>query len=113
MVDFDSVLAARKTEKNTQLTTLISNSQPQFKDSIYAQVLAKAHLTLQNNWRVPAGEIKHEGLFPSYHYVWFNGFWSWDSWKHAVGLSHYNTDLAKKQIKLMFCKCVHAGPNPL
>ncbi len=102
MVDFDSVLAARKTEKNTQLTTLISNSQPQFKDSIYAQVLAKAHLTLQNNWRVPAGEIKHEGLFPSYHYVWFNGFWSWDSWKHAVGLSHYNTDLAKKQIKLMF-----------
>lgn len=101
-VDFDSVIEARKTEKNHQLKSLISKRKPQFQDSIYAQVLAKAHLTLQNNWRVPAGEIKHEGLFPSYHYVWFNGFWSWDSWKHAVGLSHYDTDLAKKQIKLMF-----------
>jgi len=57
---------------------------------------------LQNNWRIPAGEIKHEGLFPSYHYKWFNGFWSWDSWKHAVGLSYFNPDLAKKQMKLMF-----------
>ena len=101
-VDFDSVLEARKTEKNIQLKSLITKRKPQFQDSIYAQVLAKAHLTLQNNWRVPAGEIKHEGLFPSYHYVWFNGFWSWDSWKHAVGLSHYDTDLAKEQIKLMF-----------
>ncbi|MFK2818661.1 trehalase family glycosidase [Flavobacteriaceae sp. LMIT009] len=101
-VDFDSVIEARKTKKNDQLKSLISKRKPQFQSSIYAQVLAKAHLTLQNNWRVPAGEIKHEGLFPSYHYVWFNGFWSWDSWKHAVGLSHYDTDLAKKQIKLMF-----------
>ena len=101
-IDFDSVLEARKKEKRNQLTTLFNKRKLQFQDSIYAQVLAKAHLTLQNNWRIPAGEIKHEGLFPSYHYVWFNGFWSWDSWKHAVGLSHYNTDLAKKQIKLMF-----------
>lgn len=101
-VDFDSVLEARKTEKNKQLKALIKKRKPQFQDSIYGQVLAKAHLTLQNNWRIPAGEIKYEGLFPSYHYVWFNGFWSWDSWKHAVGLSHYDTDLAKKQVKLMF-----------
>lgn len=99
---FDTVLQTRKTEKETQLTALINNRKSQFQDSIYAQVLAKAHLTLQNNWRLPAGEIKHEGLFPSYHYVWFNGFWSWDSWKHSVGLSYYDTELAKKQIKLMF-----------
>lgn len=101
-VDFDSVLSARKSEKNTQLKSLIENRKPQFQDSIYAQVLAKAQLTLQNNWRIPAGEISHEGLFPSYHYVWFNGFWSWDSWKHAVGLSYYDLRLAKEQIKLMF-----------
>ena len=101
-IDFDSIVTARKTEKNKQLKSLIENRKLQFQDIIYAHVLAKAHLTLQNNWRIPAGEIKHEGLFPSYHYVWFNGFWSWDSWKHAVGLSHYDTDLAKKQIKLMF-----------
>lgn len=101
-IDFDSVLSARKSEKNQQLKSLIDNRKPQFQDSIYAEVLAKAQLTLQNNWRIPAGEIEHEGLFPSYHYVWFNGFWSWDSWKHSVGLSYYDLPLAKEQIKLMF-----------
>ncbi len=100
--NFKAVLNARKTEKNTQLKSLIENRKPQFSEDIYAEVLTKAHLTLQNNWRIPAGEIKHEGLFPSYHYKWFNGFWSWDSWKHAVGLSYYNTELAKKQMRLMF-----------
>jgi len=101
-VDFDSVLNARKQEKNSQLKSLIDNRKLQFSDTKYAEVLAKAHLTLQNNWRVPAGEIEHEGLFPSYHYEWFNGFWSWDSWKHAVGLSYYDLRLAKEQVKLMF-----------
>ncbi|WP_452222273.1 MGH1-like glycoside hydrolase domain-containing protein [Lacinutrix salivirga] len=100
--NFDSILQARKSEKNKELKALISNRKPQFKDSIYAHVLAKSHLTLQNNWRIAAGELKHEGLFPSYHYKWFNGFWSWDSWKHAVGLSYYNTKLAKNQIRAMF-----------
>lgn len=99
---FTSVLDFRKAEKNTELQSLIKNKRELFSDKIYAEVLAKSQLTLQNNWRIPAGEIKHEGLFPSYHYKWFNGFWSWDSWKHAVGLSFYNTELAKKQIKLMF-----------
>ena len=100
--NFDSVLSVRKSEKNAELQSLISNKRKPFTDSIYSEVLAKAQLTLQNNWRIPAGEIKHEGLFPSYHYKWFNGFWSWDSWKHAAGLSYYNSDLAKKQMKLMF-----------
>lgn len=99
---FNELLSKRKTHKNRQLKKLIDNRKSPFQDSIYAHVLAKAQLTLQNNWRIPAGEIKHEGLFPSYHYRWFNGFWSWDSWKHAVGLSYFDLDLAKKQIKLMF-----------
>ena len=99
---FKSELENRKSEKNGQLQSLIENRKEQFSKDVYAEVLAKAQLTLQNNWRIPAGEIKHEGLFPSYHYKWFNGFWSWDSWKHAVGLSFYNTELAKKQMKLMF-----------
>ncbi|MFT5250424.1 MAG: putative isomerase [bacterium] len=100
--NFDSILSKRKSEKNAELKSLILNKRDLFSDNKYSEVVAKANLTLQNNWRIPAGEIKHEGLFPSYHYKWFNGFWSWDSWKHAVGLSYYNTDLAKKQIKLMF-----------
>ncbi len=101
-IDFDSILSIRKSEKNSELKSLISNKRKPFSDSIYSEVLAKASLTLQNNWRIPAGEIKYEGLFPSYHYKWFNGFWSWDSWKHAAGLSYYNPELAKKQMKLMF-----------
>tara|TARA_R110000787_G_scaffold129264_2_gene241081 strand:- start:6403 stop:8418 length:2016 start_codon:yes stop_codon:yes gene_type:complete len=100
--NFDSILSKRKSEKNAELKSLILNKRDLFSGNKYSEVVAKANLTLQNNWRIPTGEIKHEGLFPSYHYKWFNGFWSWDSWKHAVGLSYYNTDLAKKQIKLMF-----------
>lgn len=101
-IDFNSVFEARKTEKNEQLKSIIENRKSQFKADKYAEVLAKAHLTLQNNWRIPAGELTNEGLFPSYHYEWFNGFWSWDSWKHAVGLSYYNIDLAKNQMRAMF-----------
>ena len=99
---FETVITSRKNEKSSQLQLLIENKKEEFSEDIYSEVLAKSQLTLQNNWRIPAGEIKHEGLFPSYHYKWFNGFWSWDSWKHAVGLSYYNTELAKKQMKLMF-----------
>ncbi len=101
-INFNQLLELRKSEKEQELKQLIENKKEAFKNTQYSEVLAKAHLTLQNNWRIPAGEIKHEGLFPSYHYKWFNGFWAWDSWKHAVGLSYYNTDLAKSQLKLMF-----------
>lgn len=99
---FGSVLKIRKKEKEQQISALIKNFKPQFKDSVYQQVLEKSLLTLQNNWRIAAGELKHEGLFPSYHYQWFHGFWSWDSWKHAVGLSYFNTKLAKNQIRALF-----------
>ncbi|SFS49069.1 MGH1-like glycoside hydrolase domain-containing protein [Lutibacter maritimus] len=99
---FDSVLTIRKLEKEAQFLSLKNNLKSQFKDSIYQQVLAKSLVTLQNNWRIAAGELKYEGLFPSYHYEWFHGFWSWDSWKHAVGLSYFNTNLAKNQMRALF-----------
>ncbi len=101
-IDFDSVLTARNKEKENQLAELIENRKENFNEDKYASVLAKAHLTLQNNWRIPAGQLKHQGLFPSYHYEWFHGFWSWDSWKHAVGISYYNPALAKDQIRAMY-----------
>ncbi|SHJ38352.1 putative isomerase [Arenibacter nanhaiticus] len=101
-INFDSVLEVRKAEKENMLTALIQESRDVFKAPKYAEVLAKAQLTLQNNWRIPAGELKHQGVFPSYHYEWFHGFWSWDSWKHAVGLSGYDSKLAKDQIRAMF-----------
>jgi putative isomerase len=100
--DFKTILEERKYEKEQQLKTLVKNRKPLFNENKYVKVLTKAHLTLQNNWRIPAGELKNEGLFPSYHYKWFNGFWAWDSWKHAVGLSYYNNELAKNQMRVMF-----------
>lgn len=100
--DCTTLLSERKTEKNNQLKRLINSKKEEFKDSLYSAVLAKAHLTLQNNWRIPAGEVKFEGMFPSYHYRWFNGFWSWDTWKQAVGTSSYDIRLAKEQMKQLF-----------
>lgn len=67
------------------------------------QILAsKCIHTLINNWRSPQGELKHAGLFPSYAYRGFHGFWAWDSWKHAVALASFEPELAKNQIRTMF-----------
>lgn len=101
-LDFNTLIQTRKQEKNKALQSLFAFQKKQLLDSSYTQTLAKAYVTLQNNWRVAAGELPHEGLFPSYHYKWFHGFWAWDSWKHAVGLAFYNTELAKKQVNAMY-----------
>ena len=66
------------------------------------RLIVKCLNTLNNNWRSAAGELKHDGLFPSYARKWFHGFWSWDSWKHAVALVRFNPELAKEQMRTMF-----------
>jgi putative isomerase len=81
---------------------LQSKLDPNFRDSSYVRVLNKSLVTLQSNWRASADLLKHDGLFPSYHYKWFHGFWAWDSWKHAVALAHIDTSLAKNQIRAMY-----------
>ena len=65
-------------------------------------ILTKSICTLINNWKSAAGALKHDGLFPSYHYKWFQGFWSWDSWKHAVALVKIDVELAKNQVRAMY-----------
>jgi len=100
--NFDQVLQKRIKEKEDQLNQAFNQLNSNFSDSLSKIAAAKSLLTLQNNWRIPTGEIKKQGLFPSYHYKWFHGFWAWDSWKHAVGLSYYNTSVAKDQMRLMF-----------
>jgi len=95
-------LQSRILEKEKQIETLNKKLGSNWNDSIYKDLLSKTVLSLQNNWRIPTGELKHAGLFPSYHYKWFHGFWAWDSWKHAVALAHYNPILAKDQIKAMY-----------
>lgn len=100
--DFNAQLQLRKQEKSDQMKALLSEIKPAFQQDKYHELIGKCLLTLQNNWRIPAGELKHAGLFPSYHYEWFHGFWSWDSWKHAVALVRYDANLAKDQVRAMF-----------
>jgi putative isomerase len=62
----------------------------------------KAVETMITNWRSPAGDIKRNGIIPSMSYVWFNGLWAWDSWKHAVAAADFEPELAKDNIRAMF-----------
>lgn len=100
--DFYGELEKRINEKENQIKSITQSINNFWKKDSYNDLIAKCVLTLQNNWRIPAGELKHSGLFPSYHYIWFHGFWAWDSWKHSVALANFNLDLAKEQVKAMF-----------
>ena len=68
----------------------------------YQHIAVKSVITLINNWRCAYGDLLHDGLFPSYAVNYFNGFWAWDSWKHAVALACFEPDLAKNQIRAMY-----------
>ncbi|TPV94038.1 MAG: hypothetical protein B7733_17300, partial [Myxococcales bacterium FL481] len=47
-----------------------------------------------------------------YAVSYFNGFWAWDSWKHAVALAHFDPELAKKQVRTMFAHMDDEGMIP-
>lgn len=66
------------------------------------RVAAKAVATLLANWRAARGDLGHDGVIPSYSNPDFNGFWAWDSWKHAAALARFAPDLARDQIRAMF-----------
>ena len=68
----------------------------------YRVTAVKALMTLLGNWRRPLGDLRHAGLVPSSGVRYFNGFWAWDSWKHAVALARILPDLAQDQIRAMF-----------
>lgn len=65
-------------------------------------IATKALQTLVNNWRGPAGRMKHSGMFPSSNINYFNGYWAWDTWKQAVGALIFDPKLAKEQVREMF-----------
>ena len=101
-VKFNSLLKNTQREKENQLTQLIAKKKAIYKETIYSNFLAKLVLTLQNNSRIAAEGLKHDGIFPSYNYEWFHGFWAWDSWKHAAAVVNYNSELAKNQMRALF-----------
>lgn len=65
-------------------------------------IAVKSVCTLIHNWRAPLRDILHDGICPSVQVHYFNGFYSWDSWKHAVALANFAPELAKNQIRAMF-----------
>jgi len=75
-------------------------------------VAVKSLMTMVNNWRAPAGRMQHGSLFPSSNVWYFNGFWAWDSWKHAVGILRFDPELAKDQVRAMFAHQNDRGMIP-
>lgn len=100
--DFNTVLKNAKKHKEQQLASLIQRKKAIYKGVVYSNLIAKLVLTLQNNTRIAAQGLKHAGLFPSYHYKWYDGFWAWDSWKHAAAVVNYDPELAKDQVRALF-----------
>ncbi|MCP5108404.1 MAG: glycoside hydrolase, partial [bacterium] len=82
------------------------------KDNAYRDIAVKALMTLLNNWRRAYGDLEYDGLFPSYAVNYFNGFWAWDSWKHAAALARFAPGLAKDQIRTMFALQDEQGMIP-
>jgi len=68
----------------------------------YNRIAVKSVVTLLSNWRAAKGDILRDGVIPSHSNRNFNGFWAWDSWKHATALAHFAPDLAKDQVRAMF-----------
>lgn len=100
--NFDASYQKTKNQKLETIKAINSKIDNQWQDSTYYQLVQKSLLTLQNNWRSASGGLKYDGFFPSYNYEWFYGFWAWDSWKHAVAVAHFDTDLAKQQVLAMY-----------
>ncbi len=94
--------AAAFSENEHRWNTWLEKVLPPSAGKSDQRIAVKCLETLVTNWRSPAGFLQHEGLFPSYNYEWFHGFWSWDSWKHAVALARFHPELAKNQVRAMY-----------
>ncbi|NGP89072.1 glycoside hydrolase [Aliifodinibius halophilus] len=87
---------------NKQINDMLGAPTPWNKDRSLQRLSIKSIMTLINNWRSPRGDLRYNGLFPSYAYQGFHGIWSWDSWKHASALALFDSELAKDQMRVMF-----------
>lgn len=82
------------------LTKALQNFGKLGQDKMSQNLKVKAVITLLTNWRSAAGDLKHDGIFPSFST--FDGFWAWDSWKHAAACARFFPELGKNNIRAMF-----------
>lgn len=87
---------------NGYISKILSARTQFLSDVSYQRLAVKSLQTLILNWRAGRGSLEHGGLFPSASVWYFNGFWGWDSWKHAVALARFEPQLAEEQILTMF-----------
>lgn len=85
---------------NGYINNLLQYKTKWLKQEEYRRLAVKSLLTLTTNWRSAAGNILNDGIFPSYNF--FDGFWAWDSWKHAAACALFDVKLAEKNIRSMF-----------
>ncbi|GAB7088118.1 MGH1-like glycoside hydrolase domain-containing protein [Marinifilum fragile] len=96
------VFSQNKSRWNGYLSKALDSKNPLLDKDENKRLAVKCVQTLLTNWRSPAGDLQHDGVFPSAAYQGFYGFWSWDSWKQAVALVRFNPELAKSNILSMF-----------
>jgi len=96
------VFANNKTRWNGYLDKALDSKNTLLDKEENKRLAVKCVQTLTTNWRSPAGDLQHDGVFPSAAYQGFYGFWSWDSWKQAVALVRFNPELAKSNLHSMF-----------
>jgi len=96
------VFSQNKLRWNGYLSKALDSKNPLLDKEENKRLAVKCVQTLLTNWRSPAGDLQHDGVFPSAAYQGFYGFWSWDSWKQAVALVRFNPELAKSNILSMF-----------
>lgn len=83
---------------NTYIEKTLRDSTPEEFD----RVAVKSIVTLMSNWKRARGHLFHDGIVPSHAVSYFDGFWAWDSWKHAAAVAYIEPELAKNQIRTMF-----------
>ena len=101
-IDYARAWAANRTRWAAYLEAVQTSHLSGLSDGLARRVAVKAVVTLIGNWRAARGDLRHDGVIPSYSNPDFNGFWAWDSWKHAAALAWFAPDLAREQIRAMF-----------
>ncbi|MBC8401111.1 MAG: glycoside hydrolase [Candidatus Marinimicrobia bacterium] len=112
ILEVNDAFIANNTRWTNYLNSALQSTAPWRAESDYQRVAVKSVMTLINNWKGPRGDLHFGGLFPSYAVWYFNGFWAWDSWKHAVALATFAPEIAKDQIRVMFDWQDEAGMVP-
>jgi len=110
--DFRKEYIQNTSRWNKYLSDYFAGTALTLKDTAAARLAVKCIVTLITNWRSPAKDLLHAGVFPSAAYQGFYGFWAWDSWKQAVAIAGFHPALAKDNIQALFDYQDTAGMVP-